>query len=1290
MPCVEDFAVGDIAVERWKRLNGCVRLVMEHDAESDPEFEAKHPRSAAGRFAAKGAGRKWREAQTKEPEFRKWFADSKIVDDKGKPLVVYHGSPAVFDAFDIDPAKPGKNETSNLGAWFTDHPKVASKFAEQRDYSVGWGNDYDVKSVGSVMPVYLQMRNPKVYRVKPPTAEQVRTAEDARKAFAAAEEAQKAARNYGEQPSMAQVKSYSAAYQATQDAYRAMRAAERAFQPSDPFEQMMDDRDEFAEYIDNVKGERGHWRKRMVATNRAEASRLFAEKLKAEGYDGIVIEQTEYDSPRKGTRINQYCVFTNTQVKSALNRGTWEEGNPHIGESLVMERADDPEFEDKHPRGDAGRFATKGSGGQTDSPEFREWFAGSKLVDGAGKPLRLYHGTGTVFDEFSLDAAGKTDEGWFGKGFYFSPQPDVAVQYVQYPTPNILAVYVSMKNPADWKATYGKSLRGRREADEMRQRLIADGYDGAIIYGDTARNGTVPDAAVAAASKWYRDNHPGQRVTKVDLERTLRGGVERKDFETYYGTEAAKHIQWEREIREVVALYPEQVKSATGNRGTWAKGSKKLDEGWVRINGVARYVMEFGEWREEEHPRDRQGRFIDVTVHGQSADVKKVSGKWQFKPKGKPYWRVASPETATEIAKQVAEKQKAPELIRQTKERILKAVLRPWAEKIAAKDPDKGIETMKFGQGNALYIPKVHYILQNYGLTVEDAAQAEVEYDAAWREFAKTVGVQTTEPEVPKVLTADEQREKWKAEQEAQEKRTAKENADRIAWAKERIDNPPPPEQVTAQQWAAIKCLRRLRELEPALEKLRAIDDLKTYAHNHGPYGDDPKKLTEEERREVWAKIDKMEESRTIRKLRREFWSPWRSEKRKIPTADEALQYAEFLARDLNNRLTWGTFSVSVNEQERYRYRDVIDPLTEHANAVRAAMETGKPVANEVAADYQYQDWCPASYRSQAMIVEWQRVWDATYRSGSGELQRAELSHALTQAKPELDKILAAAEKIDTELWEAAKRRRSNEDWHSKAVKRLGDLQDAVEEECARTNVATLPTDHPLMADVQKQFDIVSSRADNLRQARLDELEAKRLASDKFLSQILPAGDVAKVTVLESPHLDEKGKQNVGVASRFLSRILAGQGTIELKTMPIDQSRKMGERACAHGGEAMEIAPNETVETIVHEAGHNIDTLRGTNQLSKVFAMRALAESGQKLRHMGSGYEPDEFGNDDKFWRGPEGRPDYAAYCSKYYHSQVSEVLSMGVQYLYQDAWGFYVNSPEHFRYVLAVLHGLV
>ncbi len=58
------------------------------------------------------------------PEFKTWFGDSKVVDEEGKPLVVYHGTNNKFDAFDRR-----KNRTA-ADFYFTPYKEDASKYGE--------------------------------------------------------------------------------------------------------------------------------------------------------------------------------------------------------------------------------------------------------------------------------------------------------------------------------------------------------------------------------------------------------------------------------------------------------------------------------------------------------------------------------------------------------------------------------------------------------------------------------------------------------------------------------------------------------------------------------------------------------------------------------------------------------------------------------------------------------------------------------------------------------------------------------------------------------------------------------------------------------------------------------------------------------------------------------------------------------------------------------------------------------------------------------------------------------
>lgn len=160
---------------------------------------------------------------------------------------------------------------------------------------------------------------------------------------------------------------------------------------------------------------------------------------------------------------------------------------------------------------------------QTETPEFKRWFGGSKLVDGQGRPIRLYHGTRrpgfTTFDPNMI--GGGTDPGLFGEGYYFTDSPKTSDIFSEdggtYP------IYGKMEKPFDWdddeSSEYSKVTRAINE--EM--------GDKTSFY------------AHAAA------------VTKVLREMGYDGGISTTDNGS----------------REYVFFDNKQIKSAIGNRGTF-------------------------------------------------------------------------------------------------------------------------------------------------------------------------------------------------------------------------------------------------------------------------------------------------------------------------------------------------------------------------------------------------------------------------------------------------------------------------------------------------------------------------------------------------------------------------------------------------------------------------------------------------------------------------------------------------------------------------------------------------
>nr|WP_272903541.1 LPD38 domain-containing protein [Neisseria lisongii] len=91
-------------------------------------------------------------SQTDSENFKRWFGSSKVVDENGHPLVVYHGSNADFTVFD-----KAKIAVDNLGAGFYfSNEEIAGSYATRRKMERG-GEE-------KTYAVYLKMENPLDFR----------------------------------------------------------------------------------------------------------------------------------------------------------------------------------------------------------------------------------------------------------------------------------------------------------------------------------------------------------------------------------------------------------------------------------------------------------------------------------------------------------------------------------------------------------------------------------------------------------------------------------------------------------------------------------------------------------------------------------------------------------------------------------------------------------------------------------------------------------------------------------------------------------------------------------------------------------------------------------------------------------------------------------------------------------------------------------------------------------------------------------------------------------------------
>lgn len=129
------------------------------------------------------------------------------------------------------------------------------------------------------------------------------------------------------------------------------------------------------------------------------------------------------------------------------------------------------------------------------SAAFKKWFKNSKVVDENGKPLVVYHGTKqgnfSSFDKSKIGA--QTDYGYRGKGFYFTPQQELAAMYSrdwqkfkQVPNENgrVMPVYLSVQNPYIIKSKDAHNMLSKFESESFTRKLQEQGYDGVFVEMD--------------------------------------------------------------------------------------------------------------------------------------------------------------------------------------------------------------------------------------------------------------------------------------------------------------------------------------------------------------------------------------------------------------------------------------------------------------------------------------------------------------------------------------------------------------------------------------------------------------------------------------------------------------------------------------------------------------------------------------------------------------------------------------------------------------------------------------
>lgn len=184
-------------------------------------------------------------------------------------------------------------------------------------------------------------------------------------------------------------------------------------------------------------------------------------------------------------------------------------------DALFVKYSDDQLADIYKPSSTKDPWSTQSTMKRTDTPEFKNWFGDSKVVDDAGAPLTVYHGSSTNINNFD-------------GGTFFTKDADAASGYAidrgRDGGANVLPVNLSLKNPATndiiekiaddfgWYDTenlhefLSPNIRPA-ETKKMIAALKSKGYDGAKITGDYDLNGGEIESYVAFNPEQIKSIH---------------------------------------------------------------------------------------------------------------------------------------------------------------------------------------------------------------------------------------------------------------------------------------------------------------------------------------------------------------------------------------------------------------------------------------------------------------------------------------------------------------------------------------------------------------------------------------------------------------------------------------------------------------------------------------------------------------------------------------------------------------------------------------------------------------
>lgn len=351
-----------------KADRGSIDEYLSHLETLEPKslFQSVSSAGAKGR-AISAAKKEWEEKGTESKYFKKFTKNTKVLtakeaetynynDKEGVTIESYHGGADTFNIFSNEQTGLSNSNASHIGFWFTPTEAFAQDFSDSYSY-----RNKNTK----VYHCYITMKNPKVYKKQDLSKDldnvssqinELKTKIDEANKFEylsknefyqAVKKIQNTGKEFREKyegvleqvikreyalndKEVNQLFKIADNLKDIDEELKELQWQENILLDNDPYLQMRDDMDEFTIYGNGLPNFRkGNNRERYGAQNGREAAQAYVQSLKQQGYDGIIIQGTRFDTDEDHPN-NQFVVFDSNQIKSVDNQGTFNESNPDI------------------------------------------------------------------------------------------------------------------------------------------------------------------------------------------------------------------------------------------------------------------------------------------------------------------------------------------------------------------------------------------------------------------------------------------------------------------------------------------------------------------------------------------------------------------------------------------------------------------------------------------------------------------------------------------------------------------------------------------------------------------------------------------------------------------------------------------------------------------------------------------------------------------------------------------------------------------------------------------------